>query len=347
MGPPIARSRREAVSRVERARMLMRYRDDPSFFAIGRALGVHHQTVQRCVDRALRHGVAAVLDDSPRSGPTPQITGEALAWLVNLACCKAKDLGYPHELWTTQLLARHAREHGPVSGHACFARLAQGTVCELLDRHAVKPHKVCYYLERRDPEFKQKMDELLCVYREVALLKQAGGARLQESGEAVAIIVLRRKAGVQASGAVGRLAWGWAADRIGDGLTVLVILGVWVTVGTLATAALAPDWPVPAVQIVAALFGFAAMGWNGVFLAEVARLSKPGTVGVTTGAFVAVFSVGAVTGPALFAFVTEQIGSYTTGFALLSVIACATALAAVIARRSARAEASDEPSRGA
>ena len=152
---------------------------------------------------------------------------------------------------------------------------------------------------------------------------------------------------VQASGAVGRLAWGWAADRIGDGLTVLVILGVWVTVGTLATAALAPDWPVPAVQIVAALFGFAAMGWNGVFLAEVARLSKPGTVGVTTGAFVAVFSVGAVTGPALFAFVTEQIGSYTTGFALLSVIACATALAAVIARRSARAEASDEPSRGA
>ena len=196
----MARSRREAASRVERARMLLRYRDDPSFFAVGRALGVHHQTVQRCVDRALRHGVAAALDDSPRPGRTPQITGEARAWLVDLACRKAKDLGYPHELWTTQLLARHAREHGPAAGHACFARLAQGTVCKLLDRHAVKPHKVRYYLERRDPEFKQKMAEVLCVYREVALLKQAGGARPQEAGEAVAIISYDEKPGVQAIG---------------------------------------------------------------------------------------------------------------------------------------------------
>jgi len=49
----IARSRTEAASRVERARMLLAYRDNPSFFAVGRALGVHHQTVQRCVERAV------------------------------------------------------------------------------------------------------------------------------------------------------------------------------------------------------------------------------------------------------------------------------------------------------
>ncbi len=45
----IARSRTEPASRVERARMLLAYREDPSFFAVGRALGVHHQTVQRCI----------------------------------------------------------------------------------------------------------------------------------------------------------------------------------------------------------------------------------------------------------------------------------------------------------
>jgi hypothetical protein len=56
-----------------------------------------------------------------------------------LACQKAKDLGYPHELWTTRLLARHAREHGPAEGHACLANLAQGTVCKILDQDAVKP----------------------------------------------------------------------------------------------------------------------------------------------------------------------------------------------------------------
>ncbi len=55
----------------------------------------------------------AALDDRPRPGREATITAEAKAWLGSLACRKAKDLGYPHELWTTRLLARHAREHGP------------------------------------------------------------------------------------------------------------------------------------------------------------------------------------------------------------------------------------------
>ena len=126
----IARSRTEPASRVERARMLLAYREDPSFFAAGRALGMHHQTVQRCVERAVAYGALAALDDRPRPGKEPTITAEAKAWLVDLACRKAKELGYPHELWTTRLLARHAREHGPAVGHDCLARLAQGTVCK-------------------------------------------------------------------------------------------------------------------------------------------------------------------------------------------------------------------------
>ena len=104
----MTRSRTEPASRVERARMLLAYRDNPSFFAVGRALGVHHQTVQRCVERAVAFGPLAALDDSPRPGRETTITSEAKEWLVDLACRKAKDLGYPHELWTTRLLARHA-----------------------------------------------------------------------------------------------------------------------------------------------------------------------------------------------------------------------------------------------
>ena len=56
------------------------------------------------------------------------ITPEAKAWLVPLACDKAKEHGYPHKLWSTRLLARHAREHGPEAGHQCLANLVQGTV---------------------------------------------------------------------------------------------------------------------------------------------------------------------------------------------------------------------------
>src|ERR1700741_2173695 len=137
----MTRSRTEPASRVERARMLLAYREDPSFFAVGRALGVHHQTVQRCVERALAYGAIAALDDPPRPGKEPPITGAAGTWVVSLACRKAKDLGYPHELWTPRLLAAHARQHGPSAGHPSLGKLAQGTVCKILAEQEVKPHK--------------------------------------------------------------------------------------------------------------------------------------------------------------------------------------------------------------
>jgi hypothetical protein len=194
----IARSRTEPVSRVERARMLLAYRKKPSFFAVGRAVGVHHQTVQRCVERALAYGAMAALDDLSRPGREPMITAEAKAWIVDLACRKAKELGYPHELWTTRLLARHAREHGPAEGHTCLAKLAQGTLCNILNEQEIKPHKVRYYLERRDPEFKQKMAEVLCVYREVKLIKETAAAMKQEPSDAVAIVSYDEKPGIQA-----------------------------------------------------------------------------------------------------------------------------------------------------
>jgi len=194
----VARSRTEAASRVERARMLLAYREDPSFYAVGRAVGVHHQTVQRCVERAVAYGAIAALDDLPRPGREPTITAEAKTWLTNLACRKAKELGYPHELWTTRLLARHAREHGPEEGHSCLSKLAQGTLCNILNEQEIKPHKIRYYLERRDPEFKTKMAEVLCVYREVKLIRETAAAANQEPSDAVAIISYDEKPGIQA-----------------------------------------------------------------------------------------------------------------------------------------------------
>jgi transposase len=194
----ISRSRSEPAIRVERARMLLAYRETLSFFAVARALGVHHQTVQRCVERATVEGPMAALDDRPPPGKAPTITAEAKAWIADLACRKAKELGYPHEVWTTRLLARHAREHGPAEGHVCLAKLAQGTLCKILNQQEIKPHKVRYYLERRDPEFKQKMAEVLCVYREVKLIKETAAVAKQEPSDAVAIISYDEKPGIQA-----------------------------------------------------------------------------------------------------------------------------------------------------
>jgi transposase len=193
----ISRSRTEPARRVGRAQMLLAYRENPSFFAVGQSLGVHHQTVERCVERALAYGPLTALDDRPHPGKEPTITPEAKAWLVSLACDKAKDHGYPHELWTTRLLARHAREHGPAAGHDCLANLVQGTVCKILGRADIKPHKVRYYLENRDAEFEQKMAEVLCVYREVQVLKKAA-AKSKKPDQSVAIVSYDEKPGIQA-----------------------------------------------------------------------------------------------------------------------------------------------------
>jgi hypothetical protein len=191
----IARPRTEPASWVERARIRLAYRAEPSAHVVGEAVGVTHQTVLRCLRRAVRFGVTAALDDSPRPGKALVITADARAWLIALACQKAKDLGYPHELWTTRLLARHVREHAVDAGHPCLASVVQGTVCKILARDDVKPHKVRSYLEWRDEAFETKMAEVLCVYREVAVLRaDRGGA------SNVAIISYDGKPGIQAIG---------------------------------------------------------------------------------------------------------------------------------------------------
>src|SRR5215216_8204355 len=73
----IAQSRTEPASRVERARILLGYWKEPSFFAVGQVLGLHHQTVQRCVERAAVEGPMAALDDRRHPGKEPTITLES------------------------------------------------------------------------------------------------------------------------------------------------------------------------------------------------------------------------------------------------------------------------------
>jgi transposase len=71
-------------------------------------------------------------------------------------------------------------------------------VCKILDQEEVKPHKVRYYLEQRDPDFAEKMAEVLCVYRQVRILKQAAAVSKKKPSDAMAIISYDEKPGIQA-----------------------------------------------------------------------------------------------------------------------------------------------------
>jgi hypothetical protein len=109
------------------------------------------------------------MKDTPHKPREAVITDDAKAWVVHLACSKPKDLGYAAELWTRSALARHVGREAVAAGFPALARAGKATVQRILKAQELQPHKVRYYLERRDPEFERKMWEVLLVYREVAL----------------------------------------------------------------------------------------------------------------------------------------------------------------------------------
>lgn len=163
----ISHARSEEYRRVERARMLLHFADGMSIPKIAEALGTTVPKVNRCVDKALAFGPEAALGEEQRSGRPPVVTPEAKAWVISLACQKPKELGYSYEVWTQRLLAQHVRNHAVSEGHECLSRMSPSSVFRLLNAHDLQPHKVRYYLERRDPDFDAKRAEVLCVYQQV------------------------------------------------------------------------------------------------------------------------------------------------------------------------------------
>ena len=163
----ISRSRSEQVRRVERAKILLLHAQGLGSTTIAKQLDITVPAVLNCIQKAIEMGIQAALDDLPRSGKPRQITPEARTWILSVACQKPKDLGFSYELWTHRLLAKYIRDHAVEQGHPSVAQIASGTISKLLSSENLKPHKVTYYVERRDPDFDSKMVQVLHVYQQV------------------------------------------------------------------------------------------------------------------------------------------------------------------------------------
>ncbi|MGD9163075.1 MAG: helix-turn-helix domain-containing protein, partial [Desulfobacteraceae bacterium] len=189
----ISKSRTENFNRIERAKIILEYSSGTTVSEIARIFLTNRPKVERCIDKALQLGALTALDDLPRPGKPPEITAEAKTWLVNLACKKPKELGYSFELWTNRLLAKHAREHCKAEGHPSLQKINRGTVSKILNKSDVHPHKITYYLERRDPDFDRKMTQVLHVYKQVELIKQMG-----KKAPPITVVSYDEKPGIQA-----------------------------------------------------------------------------------------------------------------------------------------------------
>jgi transposase len=187
-------SRSEPAGRVQRASILLRYHAGQTVSEIARSLATNRPLVERCISKALGLGVAQALADLPGRGRRPAMPPEARAWVVALACQKPKDWGYAQELWTTRLLAKHVQEHCEAAGHPSLTKLGRGTVSKILRANQVHPHRIQYYLERRDPEFDAKMVQVLHVYKEVEVWRAKGAP----PPDLVAVLSYDEKPGMQA-----------------------------------------------------------------------------------------------------------------------------------------------------
>lgn len=165
----LAQSRTAPQREVERAGILLRYADGMAISQIQRTLQVSRPTIYKCVDKALSAGIAAGLKDRYHRPRDPVITLSAKAWVTDVACSKPVERGLAAELWTLSELARYTREHAPLAGHESLTRASKATVWRILNTEAIKPHRIQYYLEQRDPAFEDKMREVLLVYQDVAL----------------------------------------------------------------------------------------------------------------------------------------------------------------------------------
>jgi len=166
----IRRSRTEEKRRTVRAAILLDAADGMADKANAAARRVNRNTVVLCVRKYLGFGLEAALGELPRSGKPRQISDEALAWIQNLACQKPNDLGYAQELWTYKRLIEHVHRQALAAGHGELARLSRSKLHKILTQGELKPHTVRYYVERRNPEFEQKMAAVLHVYKEVEIL---------------------------------------------------------------------------------------------------------------------------------------------------------------------------------
>jgi len=136
---------------------------------MARSLGMTRKSVAKWINRALALGPSAALKDTYHRPKQPSITLEARAWVVSVACCKPKDLGYAAELWTRSALAKHVRAHAMEAGHPSLVKAAKATVQRILAERPLHPGRIKYYLERRDSQFEEKMKNVLMVYQAVAL----------------------------------------------------------------------------------------------------------------------------------------------------------------------------------
>ena len=194
------RARTIQAQTVNRARILLLKADGISIDDIADKVGMNRKSVMLCINKYLEGGVENALFDAPGRGRNAEITDDEKAWVLNIACRKPVNLGYSAEVWTRALLTKHINKFAEEAGHTRLSTISQSKVRTILEESDIKPNKITYYCENRDPDFDLKMHNVLLVYKQLSLQFDENGQFIpfKEDEQVVHILSYDEKPGIQA-----------------------------------------------------------------------------------------------------------------------------------------------------
>ena len=195
----LARTRTIQAQVVDRAKMLLYKAQGESNGDIATRLDVNINTVKLCLSKFKEGGVQRALFDDQRNGRPVEITDDAVAWIIDIACQRPADLGYSQELWTLKNLHQHIQKYAEEAGFARLKTITKPMIQKILKRSDIKPFKIQYYCEKRDPEFESKMHDVLVVYKQISMqFDEDGNIIIPTDEPMVHTVSCDEKPGIQA-----------------------------------------------------------------------------------------------------------------------------------------------------
>lgn len=192
------RARTIQAQTVTRARILLLRADAVSIDAIADKVGLNRCSVMLCLKKFKEGGIENALFDAPGRGRNAEITDEEKAWIINIACQKPIDFGYAAETWTYAKLTSHINKTAEAAGYTRLSTIHKSTINTILDEADIKPHKITYYCENRDPDFDSKMHNVLLVYKQLEMQFDDAGEIIVSDGMPVHVLSYDEKPGIQA-----------------------------------------------------------------------------------------------------------------------------------------------------
>ncbi len=166
---------------------------------IARIYDLSTNTVRLCIDKYKEGGTDRALFDDQRKGRPVEITDDAIAWMIDIACQRPADLGYSQELWTLKNLHQHIQNNAEEAGYPRLKTMTRPMLQKILKRSEIKPFKIKYYCEKRDPDFENKMHDVLVVYKQVSLqFDEEGRIIIPDDKPMVHTVSCDEKPGIQA-----------------------------------------------------------------------------------------------------------------------------------------------------